>query len=278
MLSLKVAAFADEASKDFDAQIKAMARNNISLLEARFVDEENISVVSTDKAKLMRAKLDDNGMGVWSIGSPTGKISLKDDFEPHLDQFRHQLELANILGAQHYRMFSFYDYDDSQACFDLVCERLNRFLDAAKGTGVILCHENEKGIYGDIAARCVKIHQALPALKAVFDPANFMQCGEDVLTAWDQLVPYVEYLHIKDCDRDGKVVPPGTGLGNLPVLLKKYEGIGGKVVTLEPHLSKFIGLDQLENGEKTESAIAFANGDEAFDAAATALHKMIMEG
>lgn len=278
MLKLKVAAFADEASKCFDAQIKAMARNNISLLEVRFVDEENISVVSSEKAKIMRSKLDDNGMGVWSIGSPTGKMSLKDDFGPHFDQFRHQLELADILGANHYRLFSFYDYDDSQACFDLVCERLSRFVDAAEGTGVVLCHENEKGIYGDIADRCVKIHKAIPQLKAVFDPANFMQCGEQVLTAWDKLVPYVEYLHIKDCNEEGKVVPPGTGLGNLPVLLKKYAEIGGSVVTLEPHLSKFIGLDQLENGEKTESAFSFANGDEAFDAAATALNKMILEG
>ncbi len=278
MLNLKVAAFADEASKDFDAQIKAMERNDISLLEVRFVDNENISVVSKEKAKIMRAKLDDNGMGVWSIGSPTGKISLKEDFAPHFDQFRHQLELADLLGAQHYRLFSFYDYDDSQSCFDLVCERLNRFVDAAKGTGVILCHENEKGIYGDIADRCLKIHQAIPEMKAVFDPANFMQCGEVVLQAWERLVPYVEYLHIKDCNEDGKVVPPGTGLGNLPLLLKKYAEIGGKVVTLEPHLSKFIGLDQLENGEKTESAYSFANGDEAFDAAASALKKMIMEG
>lgn len=278
MLNLKVAAFADEASKSFDAQIRAMARNDISLLEVRFVDEENISVVSCEKAKLMRSKLDDNGMGVWSIGSPTGKISLKDEFGPHLDQFRHQLELANILGAQHYRLFSFYDYDDSQACFDLVCERLNGFLDAARGTDVILCHENEKGIYGDIAERCVKIHKALPELKAVFDPANFMQCGEVVLSAWDRLAPYVEYLHIKDCNEVGKVVPPGSGLGSLPLLLKKYVEIGGKVVTLEPHLSKFIGLDQLENGEKTEAAFSFANGDEAFDAAAAALRKMILEG
>ena len=218
MLNLKVAAFADEASKSFDAQIRAMARNDISLLEVRFVDEENISVVSCEKAKLMRSKLDDNGMSVWSIGSPTGKISLKDEFGPHLDQFRHQLELANILGAQHYRLFSFYDYDDSQACFDLVCERLNGFLDAARGTDVILCHENEKGIYGDIAERCVKIHKALPELKAVFDPANFMQCGEVVLSAWDRLAPYVEYLHIKDYGIDfhsGNPVMAPIGSGNL---------------------------------------------------------------
>ena len=51
-------------------------------------------------------------------------------------------------------------------------------IELAKGSGIVLCHENEKGIYGDIASRCAEIHRELPALKAVFDPANFIQCGQ----------------------------------------------------------------------------------------------------
>lgn len=278
MLNLKVAAFADEASKALDGQIAAMKRNGISLLEIRFVDAENISVITAEKAREIRRALDDHGLSVWSIGSPTGKIKISDDFAPHFDSFRHQLELADILGAKHYRLFSFYETDESASCFDRVCERLERFVDASRGSDMVLCHENEKGIYGDIASRCVKLHQAIPALKAVFDPANFLQCGEVILPAWEKLAPYVEYLHIKDCNAEGKVVPPGSGLGNLPELLKRYAAQGGSVCTLEPHLTKFIGLDKLENGEKTESAFSFANSDEAFDAAASALNKMIMEG
>lgn len=278
MLNLNVAAFADEASKSLEGQIAAMKRNGISLLEIRFVDADNISVISNARAREIRNALDDAGMKVWSIGSPTGKIKIEDDFEPHLEQFRHQLELADILGADHYRLFSFYGAEFNEAGLAQVLERMNRFAEAAKGTGIVLCHENEKGIYGDIADRCVEIHRALPTVKAVFDPANFLQCGEVVLEAWEKLAPYVEYLHIKDCNAEGKVVPPGTGLGNLPTLLKKYSENGGKVVTLEPHLTKFIGLDKLENGEKTESAFSFATADDAFDAAAAALNKMITEG
>lgn len=278
MLNLRVAAFADEASKDLSGQIAAMKRNGISMLEIRFVGADNISKISADTAREIRKALDANDLSVWSIGSPTGKIALNGDFETHMDEFKHQLQLADILGAKHYRLFSFYETDDSTACFDLVCERLRRFIDTAKGSGIVLCHENEKGIYGDTAAKCLKIHQALPEMRAIFDPANYLQCGEVILPAWDLIAPYVEYLHIKDCNAEGKVVPPGTGLGNLPALLKKYAEQGGDVVTLEPHLTKFIGLDKLENGEKTESAISYATSDEAFDAAAAALRKMIMEG
>ena len=123
MLNLKMAAFADEASASVTGQIAAMKRNGISLLEIRQVGENNISVVSKDEAKEIRKMMDDNGLGVWSIGSPSGKIQLSDDFGPHLDQFRHQLELAEILGARHYRLFSFYGADESQSSAAFFVER-----------------------------------------------------------------------------------------------------------------------------------------------------------
>lgn len=278
MLDLKMAAFADEASATIEGQIAAMKRNGISMLEIRQVGEKNISALEMREAKEIRRMMDDNGLAVWSIGSPTGKINLGDAFEPHLDQFRHQLDLAEILGAKHFRLFSFYNADDSAGAFDLVGERMEAFINAAKGSGVVICHENEKGIYGDTAARCLKLYRALPELKAIFDPANFLQCGEDTLVAWDLLAPYIEYMHIKDCNAEGKIVLPGTGLGNLPTLLKNYADQGGAVVTLEPHLMAFVGLDRLENGEKTASAVVYKNNDESFDAAAAALRNMIMEG
>lgn len=276
-MQVKIAAFADEASRDFKGQIAAMERNEIKLLEIRFIDEENIADISREKALEIRRQLDDHGLSVWAIGSPTGKVSLKNDFTPHFDAFRHQLDLAEILGAKHYRLFSFYDTDSTDACFDLICTKMQCMLDAAKGSGILLCHENEKGIYGDQAEKCRRLLAALPELRAVFDPANFLQVGQQVLPAWEMLAPYVEYLHIKDCNAEGKVVPPGAGLANLKELLRRYFSKGGQVVTLEPHLTAFIGLDRLENGERTQSAYSYISGEEAFDAAADALKTIIRE-
>ncbi|HAA24848.1 MAG TPA: xylose isomerase, partial [Ruminiclostridium sp.] len=44
--------------------------------------------------------------------------------------------------------------------------------------GIILAHENEKGIYGDTPERCVDIIKSMNCdyVRAVFDPANFIQC------------------------------------------------------------------------------------------------------
>lgn len=272
-MSFKLAAFADEADGRLSEQIKAMTENGISYLEIRGVDGENISDISKEKAREIRERLQQNGLAVWSLGSPYGKTGICDDFTAHLDKFKRGLELADILGARHIRMFSFYVLsEDAEHYRDEVMERLSRFISAADGSGIILCHENEKGIYGDIASRCADIHKEFPQLKAVFDPANFIQCGQDTIKAWEMLSPYVEYMHIKDAMADGSVVPAGKGIGNLPYLLSQYKG---EVLTLEPHLSVFDGFDKLEASEKTKMGYCYHSSRAAFDAAVNALKEII---
>ena len=273
MNELKLCAFADEASKYIDGQISALSRHGIRLLEIRGVDGTNISSISKQKAKEVRAKLDNAGISVWSIGSPIGKIKITDDFGAHLENFKHTLEISHILGAEHLRMFSFYMPSDmAESYTDEVMERLSMFCREANGSNVTLCHENEKGIFGDNAKRCELIHRTLPEIKAVFDPANFVQCGVDTKEAWSILSPYVEYMHIKDALPDGKVVKAGAGIGNLPYLVSQYEG---KVLTLEPHLTVFSGLSALEGDEKTKiDEHAYPSAEAAFDAAVGAIKEI----
>ena len=109
-------------------------------------------------------------------------------------------------------------------------------------------------------------------MRAVFDPANFIQCNVDTLSAWNMLKPYVDYLHIKDAIADGTVVPAGMGLGNLPAIVKDYLASGKSVMTLEPHLNAFTGLDKLEDGESVKQGFTvYKSNEESFDAAVTAL-------
>lgn len=274
-MNMKLAAFADEADTRLTEQIKAMKENSIEYLEIRGVDGENISDITKEKAREIRKHLDDADLAVWSLGSPYGKIGIQDDFGVHLDKFKQGIELADILGAKHIRMFSFYVPSEEKVRYrEEVMRRLEAFIDVADGSGIILCHENEKGIYGDLAKDCLDIHQTFPQLKAVFDPANFIQCGQDTLEAWDMLAPFVEYMHIKDALKDGSVVPAGKGIGNLHTLIEKYQG---KVLTLEPHLSVFEGFDKLEAEEKSKHKYCYPTSRAAFDAAVNAL-KEILEG
>lgn len=272
-MHFKLAAFADEADSKLENQISAMVRNNVKYLEIRGVDGENVSDISAEKAREVRKKLEASGVAVWSVGSPFGKIGIDDDFASHLEKFKHGIELAEILGAKHMRIFSFYvPHESAENYSEKVISRLEKFQSAAKDSGIILCHENEKGIFGDIANRCAVIHQNFPEIKAVFDPANFIQCGQDTKAAWEILAPYVEYIHIKDALADGSVVPAGKGLGNIPYILENYRR---EVLTVEPHLSVFPGFEKLEQNGELHGKYCYSSSEEAFDAAVSALKNLI---
>lgn len=278
-MKFQFAAFADESSDSLAGQIDALKRNNYQFLEVRGLDGKNVTKLTLAEAEEVNKKLVDNGLRVWSIGSPIGKVGIDEDFDAHVELYKHTLDLAKVFGAGHIRLFSFFMPKDKapEEFRNLVMDRLSVLAEIAKTYGVIPCHENEKGIYGENAARCLEIHKAVPGLKAVYDPANFVQCGQETLSAWEMLHPYVEYMHIKDALSDGTIVPPGDGEGNVAAIIEKYAKQGGKVLTLEPHLFEFGTLKTLEQegDESIVGGMAFATAEEAFDVGVKKLNEIV---
>lgn len=275
-MNYRLCAFADEADQLLTGQIAAMQRNGISLLEIRGVDGENISALSPVKVKEVAHLLKENGLAVWSIGSPTGKVKLSDDWNAHVDSFKGMLDAAAVFGTKAFRMFSFYDAQDEK---NEVIDRLGLLCDMAKGYDVKLCHENEKGIFGDTPERTKELLDALPQLGGIFDPANFIQCGAEILPAWELLKDRIDYLHVKDAMADGTVVPAGYGLGRLDTVVPDFLSRGGQVLTVEPHLAEFTGLKGLEKeGERTivgSARFSFRDNNEAFDTAVNSLKTIL---
>ncbi len=254
----KISGFSDEIASDIKTQFEVLNKLGIKYFEPRGVNGKNISELSEDEAKALKAEMDKHGIKVSSIGSPIGKIKIKDDFCDHFEVFENVIKVAKILEAKHIRIFSF--YHDEQEWLDeersLVISRLKRLTEVAKENDLILLHENEKGIYGDTAERCKDLMDNLYCdnFKAVFDPANFVQCGEDTKKAYELLNPYIAYMHIKDSNEDGTVVPAGYGKGNVAYIIhslfeKGYDGF----LSLEPHLGSFEGLANLELDDKMEN-------------------------
>ena len=276
---MKIFAFSDEAAPDLGRQIAAMKRNGLDGTEIRGVDGRSITAFTVREAVEVLHRLKDNGLSVWSVGSPLGKIPLDGgDFAAHLDLLRHTLEIADALECANLRIFSFYLPEDAEPedCRNEVVSRLGQMADVAEGSGISLCHENEKGIYGDSALRCADLLDAVPSLRCVFDPANFIQCGQDIPGAWDLLGSRVFYMHIKDALADGTVVPAGHGTGCIADLLRSYAAHGGKVVTVEPHLRVFEGFASLERDAR--SALpegVYPTADDAFDTACSALKVLL---
>ncbi|MCQ2786851.1 MAG: sugar phosphate isomerase/epimerase [Bacilli bacterium] len=259
---IRLCAFADEASDSIDGQIKALNKNNIHLLESRGVDGKNILDISDEEAKAVCAKLANAGIKVWSIGSPIGKVDITTNFDEYEKKVIRACELANIFKCENVRMFSFFNALNSK---DQVIKYLKRMVEIAKKYNVKMCHENEKGIYGDIEIRCTEILNEVPGLYYVYDPANFIQCHQDPVASLKMLHARAHYFHIKDAlIATGEVVPAGKGDGHLQEVINLINS--DKVLTIEPHLKVFSGY---ANVDKTElkNKYEYKSNEEAFDAA-----------
>ena len=255
----KISGFSDEIEKSIDVQFEVLNKLNIKYFEVRGVDGKNISTLSDEEVLTLKSKMEQYGIKVSSIGSPIGKIKIEEDFAPHFEVFKKVVNIAKTLGTKYIRMFSFYHEGGDEWTAkerEEVLARLRQMIACAKEQDVMLLHENEKGIYGDTADRCIDLMKELACdnFKAVFDPANFVQCGQDTKYAFDHLKEYVEYMHIKDARfEDGRVVPSGMGDGNVAYVLKAlFENGYNGFLSLEPHLGSFEGLAELELDDKME--------------------------
>lgn len=255
----KISGFSDEISKEIVTQFEVLNKLNIRYFEPRGIDGKNISTLNDEEVLELKAKMEQYGIRVSSIGSPIGKIKLTDSFEEHFEVFKRVVKTAKMLDTKYIRMFSFYHEGGDEWTAEERAEviaRLKKMIAYAEEQDVILLHENEKAIYGDTADRCIDLMKELygPHFKAVFDPANFVQCGQDTKYAYENLKNYIEYMHIKDAlFEDGKVVPAGCGDGNVEYVLNAlmengYDGF----LSLEPHLGSFEGLANLELDDKME--------------------------
>nr|MBO2495109.1 xylose isomerase [Clostridia bacterium] len=282
MSKFLLSAFADEIDPDLKVQMDVLEQHGIGYIEMRGVYGRSIVEYSLDEVKDIKRKLDERGFKVSAVGSPIGKIGILDDFQPHLELFKHTIEIAKILETGYIRMFSFYipRGDDPAKYRDEVLRRWEEFIKVARGTGLTLLHENEKGIYGDTAERCLDLMEALGCdyVRFTFDPANFVQCDVETYPhAFNLLKDYIAYMHIKDAlYSNHSVVPAGYGDGRVKDILAELYDMGYEgFLSIEPHLGKFAGLEQLEQGMVDPNLPE--GGPRLFGVAANALKKILSE-
>lgn len=252
MIYDKMSGFSDEISSDITEQFIGLSHLGIKYFEPRGINGKNISELSTDELFNLKKLADEYGICASSIGSPIGKIRICDNFYEHFEVYKRVVESAKILDSKYIRIFSFYPEGEkgwTNESKNTVYERLEKLVSYAKDNDVVLLHENEKDIYGDSVSRCEELMKEMYChnFKAVFDPANFVQTGEDTKHAFKTLKPYIEYVHIKDSTSDGEIVPAGMGKGNIEFILRElfssgYDGF----LSMEPHLGAFEGLNNLE--------------------------------
>ena len=244
-MTVVLSGFADEISPDPRIQLATLASESISHLELRSTWSVNVADLSGEQVAAFRAALDDAGVRVSAIGSPIGKIPVAAPPAPELERMRRVADVACELGTTIVRVFSFFipAGESAERYRDQVIDRMGALTRVAEERGLVLAHENEKEIYGDTPARCADLitNVGSPALRATFDPANFVQCGVRPFSeAYGLLRPYLVYLQVKDAlAATGEVVPAGRGDGQLRETLGALrDSHFAGFMSLEPHLAQ----------------------------------------
>jgi sugar phosphate isomerase/epimerase len=242
-VTVTLSGFADEIDADPQVQLAVLAAESISHLELRSAWSVNVADFSDAQLAGFRAATEAAGVQVSAIGSPIGKIPIGAPFEPELERMRRVAGIAGELGTGIVRVFSFYlpPGEPPEQYRDQVIDQMGALARVAEESGVILAHENEKEIYGDVPGRCADLIASVdsPALRATFDNANFVQCGVRPFSdAYPLLRPYLLYMQVKDARAaDGEVTPAGEGDGELRETLTALRDSGfDGFMSLEPHL------------------------------------------
>lgn len=260
--------FADEIDPDLATQCRVLNELGIGFLELRSAWGVNVLDLSDEQVADVRRILGEHDLRVSSIGSPIGKINIEDDFDAHLVRMDRAVWVARELGAPFIRVFSFFLTPEQVPADhrDEVVRRMAALADRALAGGVVLLHENEKEIFGDVPSRVHDLVTAVdsPALRLAWDAANYVQCGVVPFPeAYELLRPYTDYVQIKDAVlATGEVVPAGEGDGRIRETIRALaaDGFDG-FFSMEPHLAVahhlggFSGPDNFIRATKAFTAI-----------------------
>lgn len=238
----KISGFTDEISEDLREAISVLKELKIEYLEFRSVNKKGVLTLTGKEIEEVRKIIEDEGLKVSALASPVGKIKIEEDFSKTLEDLKKAIEYAQILKTNYIRIFSFYiEREEIFKYREEVLRRIKKMTEIAQKEKIVLLHENEKDIYGDVKERCLEILKYVNSknLRCTFDPANFIQTKDiPYPDAYEMLKDFIEYLHIKDaCKKTGEVKVAGEGDGNFKELISalKKKNFSG-FLSIEPHL------------------------------------------
>jgi len=220
--SVILSGFADEAANQKTAvqQFSAFAALGLQYYSLRFIDVgegvKNVMKLSKKEIQQIRHLEDEYGLNVSSIGSPIGKVKLKDvddgtknafvPFKKYLaDDVKRVCELAHAFETKLIRGFSFYHPKgtDPKAHLPQVVDQLGQIAEAVHRSDLTFGLEIEANLVGQTGDLLADIQKQVkhPAMMLIFDAANILCQGytaAEVYRQYEVMRPYVGWMHIKD--------------------------------------------------------------------------------
>ena len=220
--TILLSGFADEAAnqKTLDQQFCAMAALGLRYFSIRFVDVGNgvqhAMALSESETQSVRQKMQEYGLSVSSLGSPIGKIKLRDiddgtatkyrPFAQYLtDEVSRACDLANRLGAKLIRGFSFYHPKGAawEPYLDQATDQVGQITEVCKKHGLVFGLEVEANLVGQNGFVLANMHRAIAntSLLLIFDGGNLVMQGfsqKEIFQQYLAMKPGLGWMHIKD--------------------------------------------------------------------------------
>lgn len=214
--------FADESAlgKTVIEQFAVYAAIGLQYYSIRFLDlgegVKNVMKLTKSDIQKVRQYQDDYGLNVSSIGSPIGKIKLRDvddgtstpyvPFEKYLENDVKQVcELAHAFETKLIRGFSFYHPkgDDPGEHMGEAVDRLGKIAEICHRSDLTFGLEVEANLIGQNGHLLAEIYRQVnhPAMLLVFDGGNLVMQGysrEDIYEQYEAMKPGLGWVHVKD--------------------------------------------------------------------------------
>lgn len=278
----KLSAFTDEAGASCEEQIAAAQSNGLRRLDLRGMDGHNCTTMPLDHARGVAEKLKAANLEVGMFGSPIGKIDIAESVSTDVEKLEHLAALSPILGCNAVRIFSYYNKENRPHDFWQLesLSRLSLLQKHARELGLVLYHENERHIFGDLCADVLEIANLRDgkSFKLIFDFDNYNQSGEDVWENWQKLHDKTDAIHLKDSTSANEHVPAGQGNGRVREILTDAlsRGWNGPVI-VEPHLSHSGAVAATGPSGQANQAFSAMAPHESFKVAMDAAHQLLKE-
>ena len=214
--------FADEAANNKTAveQFAALAALGLQYYSLRFIDVgggiKNVMKLTKSEITILRHVEDEYGMNVASIGSPIGKVKLRDvddgtknqyiTFDKYLaNDVARACELAHAFETKLIRGFSFYHPkgSDPREHVPQAADQLAQIAEACHRSDLTYGLEIEANLVGQTGELVAELHRRVnhPALVTIFDGGNIVSQGYSTEETYQQYLamkPSIGWIHIKD--------------------------------------------------------------------------------
>jgi sugar phosphate isomerase/epimerase len=214
--------FGDEAANHKTAveQFAAFAALGLQYYSLRFIDVgggvKNVMKLTKSEITKLRHLEDEYGINVASIGSPLGKVKLRDvedgsknpfvPFDRYLDkEVGRACELAHAFETKLIRGFSFYHPKGSDPWEHVpqAADQLAQIAETCHRSDLTYGLEVEANLVGQSGELMAELHRRVnhPALVTVFDAGNIVSQGyttEETFAQYLAMKPSIGWMHIKD--------------------------------------------------------------------------------